>query len=328
VREVIARPVSYPIRGVFRISRGAKTRADVIEVAVRDGEIVGRGECVPYARYGQTLEGVLAQVRAAAQLVADGATIAELQVELPAGPARNAIECAMWDLQARGGGPRSSTLFGPDPEVRPLTTAYTLSLDTPEAMGAAAGCASGFPILKLKLGGEGDVERVRAVRSAAPAARLIADANESWTFEQLTRFAPHLAAAGVELLEQPLPAEADGELTHYHSPVPLSADESCHDRSSLPGLIGKYQCVTVKLDKTGGLTEAAAVLEQARSLGLTTMIGCMVASSLSMAPGLVAAQHARFVHLDGPMLLDRDRVPGLSYLGAEVQPPSAEVWAG
>jgi L-alanine-DL-glutamate epimerase-like enolase superfamily enzyme len=328
VREMTAEQRSYPIRGVFRISRGAKTRADVIEVAIREGDAVGHGECVPYGRYGQTLEGVLAQIHAAARIVADGVTIAELQDELPAGPARNAIECAMWDLQARGGGPRSSSLFGLDQVLRPLTTAYTLSLDTPEAMGAAAAAAASLPILKLKLGGEGDVERVQAVRDAAPGARLIADANESWTAAQLTRFTPRLAELGVELIEQPLPAGADGVLSDYLSPVPLSADESCHDRSSLSALVGKYDCVTVKLDKTGGPTEAAAVLEQARSLGFATMVGCMVASSLSMAPGLVAAQQARFVHLDGPLLLGRDRVPGLRYEGAEVQPAGTELWAG
>lgn len=328
MREVMAELRSYPIRGVFRISRGAKTRADVIEVAIREGDLVGHGECVPYGRYGQTLEGMLAQIRAAARTVADGVTIAELQDELPAGPARNAIECALWDLQARGGGLRSSSLLGPDLDVRPLTTAYTLSLDTPQAMGAAAAAVSSLPILKLKLGGEGDVERVQAVRKAAPAARLIADANESWTAAQLTRFTPLLAESGVELIEQPLPAGQDDILSEYASPVPLSADESCHDRASLTALVGKYDCVTVKLDKTGGPTEAAAVLEQARSLGFATMVGCMVASSLSMAPGLVTAQQAQFVHLDGPLLLSQDRVPGLRYEGAEVQPSDTELWAG
>jgi L-alanine-DL-glutamate epimerase-like enolase superfamily enzyme len=321
---------TYAIRGVFRISRGAKTRSDVIEVEIRDGGLAGRGECVPYPRYGQTLDGVLEQVRAAAPLVADGVSIAELQDELPAGPARNAIECALWDLQARQGGPRCSGLFVTDGSVRPLTTAFTISLDSAQAMAkaAASATASGLPVLKLKLGGEGDIERVRAVRAAAPDARLIADANESWTPGQLAEFTPVLAGLGLELIEQPLPAGDDRPLAGFASPVPLSADEACHDRSSLAALVGKYDYVTVKLDKTGGPTEAAALLAEARRLGFGVMVGCMVASSLSMAPGVLAAQRVPFVHLDGPLLLRQDRDPGLRYDGARVPAPAADVWAG
>jgi L-alanine-DL-glutamate epimerase-like enolase superfamily enzyme len=324
-----AQPLTYAIRGVFRISRGAKTRSDVIEVEIRDGELAGRGECVPYLRYGQTLDGVLEQIRAAAPLVADGVSIAELQDELPAGPARNAIECALWDLQARQGGPRCSDLFVTDGGVRPLTTAFTISLDSPEAMAkvAVTATASGLPVLKLKLGGEGDVERVRAVRAAVPGARLIADANESWTPGQLAEFTPVLANLRLELIEQPLPAGDDGPLSGFASPVPLSADEACHDRSSLAALVGKYDYITVKLDKTGGPTEAAALLAEARRLGFGVMVGCMVASSLSMAPGVLAAQQVPFVHLDGPLLLARDRDPGLRYDGARVPVPAADVWA-
>ncbi|HWD03950.1 MAG TPA: N-acetyl-D-Glu racemase DgcA [Amycolatopsis sp.] len=328
MRELTAEPRTYPIRGVFRISRGEKRTATVIEVAIQDGDRIGRGECVPYARYGQTTEGVLADIGRAAASVAAGATIAELQHTLPAGPARNAIECALWDLQGRAGGPSSLRLFTSTGPAQPVVSAFTLSLDTPEAMGAAAAAAAAMPVLKLKLGGDGDVERVRAVRAAAPRARLVADANESWTPRHLRQVLPALAELGVELLEQPLPAGSDEALRDYAGPVLISADESCHDRSSLPDLAGKYSAITVKLDKTGGPTEAAALLAEARSRGFVTMLGCMVASSLSMAPGVLAAQQADVVHLDGPLLLTRDREPGLRYDGALVHPPTAEVWAG
>jgi L-alanine-DL-glutamate epimerase-like enolase superfamily enzyme len=209
-----------------------------------------------------------------------------------------------------------------------LHTAYTISLDTPERMAAAASEVAGFPLLKLKLGGDGDIERVRAVRDVAPQARIIADANESWSVRQLREFTPPLRELGVELVEQPLPANHDAFLAEFDSPVPLSADESCHDRSSIPGLAGKYDYVTVKLDKTGGLVEALEVLAAAEAAGLRTMVGCMVATSLSMAPGIVAAHNAEVVHLDGPLLLAADREPGLRYDGALVHPPTPEVWHG
>jgi L-alanine-DL-glutamate epimerase-like enolase superfamily enzyme len=328
VRVVAAAVQTFPIRGTFRISRGEKTSATVIEVTIEEDGRTGRGECVPYARYGQSIRGVLAEIDSVTPAIADGIDIDELQKALSPGPARNAVECALWDLRARQGAPTASGLLGPGRALHPLPTAYTISLDTPGRMASAAAEVAGFPLLKLKLGGEGDIERVRAVRDAAGEATLIADANESWSVPQLREFTPRLRELGVELVEQPLPAEHDAFLAEFDSPVPLSADESCHDRSSIPGLVGKYDYVTVKLDKTGGLVEALQVLEAAKAAGLRTMVGCMVATSLSMAPGIIAAHNAEVVHLDGPLLLARDREPGLRYDGALVHPPTPEVWHG
>jgi L-alanine-DL-glutamate epimerase-like enolase superfamily enzyme len=318
----------FPIRGVFRISRGEKTTADVVRVVVGDDGVRGRGECVPYPRYGQSVDGVIAEIESVRPALEGGAGVHDVQDLLPTGPARNAVECALWDLQARAGGRRASGLLPAHAPLRPLVTAFTISLDTPERMAAVAAAAAGraMPLLKLKLGGDGDLDRVRAVRAAAPRARLIADANESWTPEQVGSFAPVLAGLGVELLEQPLPAGSDDALAGYDGPLPLSADESCQDAASVAGLADRYAAVTVKLDKTGGIVGALATLAAARDAGMRTMLGCMVATSLSMAPGLVPAQLAEFVHLDGPLLLARDRHPGLPYDGARVG-PSDEVWA-
>ena len=316
---------SWPIRGTFRISRGAKTAAEVVVVELAEGDALGRGECVPYARYGQSIASTVAAVEELRAALEDGLGRAALQQALPPGAARNAVDAALWDLEAKRAGRPAHELAGLPPPV-PLTTAYTLSLDTPAAMAVAAAAAAGRPLLKLKLGGADDVERVRAVRAAAPAARLMADANEAWTPAMVEMFGPELHALGVELVEQPLPAAEDEALRGLAAAVPLCADESCHDSRTLERLVGLYAFVNVKLDKTGGLTEALRTIERATSLGLGCMVGCMLATSLGMAPALLAAQRARYVDLDGPLLLARDRVPGLRYTGSVVAPPPRELW--
>ena len=326
MRHLTVRRESFPIRGAFRISRGAKTEAQVVVAEIRDGDAVGRGECVPYARYGETLDGVVAAIAARAGAVADGLDGEGLNRVMAAGAARNALDCALWDLQAKLAGRPVWQLAGLAQPPRPVVTAFTLSVDTPEAMAAAARAAADRPLLKLKLTGAGDVERVRAVREAVPSARLIADANEAWTLDQLGAFAPEMAALGVELIEQPLPAAADEGLLGVACPVPLGADESCHGRDGLEALAGLYQVVNIKLDKTGGLTEALRLKAAAEAAGFGIMVGCMVATSLAMAPALLVAQGARLVDLDGPLLLAADRVPGLRYDGAWVHPSEPAVW--
>lgn len=311
---------SFPIRGSFRLSRGAKTAAEVVVAEIAEGNAIGRGEAVPYQRYGETVDGVMAAMAS----LSDRFDRAALLRLLPPGAARNALDCALWDLEARQSGRPAWQLAGLPPP-RPVTTAFTLSLDTPAAMATAA-AGSPWPVLKLKLGGDGDLERVQAVRLAAPTARLWADANEGWTVESLRAMAPHLAALGVELIEQPLPAAADEGLRGWSCPVLLAADESFHTAADLPRLKGLYQVVNVKLDKTGGLTEALTAVAQAKAAGFELMVGCMVGSSLAMAPAVLLATEARFVDLDGPLLLDRDRSPGLRYDGALIYPPGAELW--
>jgi L-alanine-DL-glutamate epimerase-like enolase superfamily enzyme len=318
-REV--RAESFPIAGVFRISRGARTEARVLTVSVEEGGVRGWGECVPYARYGETVESVAAEVEGLPERVSR----AELQGLLPAGAARNAVDCALWDLEAKRAGRRVWELAGlgePGPEV----TAYTLSLDAPEAMRAQAAKNARRPLLKVKLGGEGDMGRLEAVRAGAPGSRIIVDANEGWTPEGYAALAPELLALGVELVEQPLPAGKDDALAEMARPLPVCADESCHDRASLAGLAGKYDVVNVKLDKTGGLTEALALRDAARAAGYGVMVGCMVGTSLAMAPAVLVAQGAAFTDLDGPLLLARDREHGLVYDAGGVHPSTPELW--
>lgn len=330
-RRLIVRRESFPIRGSFRISRGAKTEAQVVvaEVTAGDGPgrgAVGRGECVPYARYGLTVDGVVAALEAMAGAVADGIDRHALLTAMAPGAARNALDCALWDLEAKLSGTPVWRLAGLAAPPQPLVTAYTLSVDTPEAMAAAARAAADKPLLKLKLTGDGDLERVRAVRENAPASRLIVDANEAWTIDHLTRFAPAFAGLGVELIEQPLPDAADDALAGFHSAVPLGADESCHGLDSLEPLKGRYQTINIKLDKTGGLTEALMLKKAAETAGFSVMVGCMVATSLAMAPGVILAQGAPLVDLDGPLLLAQDRIPGLRYEGTTVFPPEPALW--
>ena len=325
-RILTVRRESFPIRGSFRISRGAKTEAEVVVTEIRDGAALGRGECVPYRRYGETLEGVEAALAALGPAVAAGLGREELDRVMPAGAARNALDCALWDLEAKLTGVPVWRLAGLEGPPQPVITAFTLSLDSPEAMAEAALAAAAHPLLKLKLTGDGDLERVRAVRRAVPGARLIADANEGWSLDQLRAFAPELAGLGVELIEQPLPAADDEALAGFTSPVPLGADESCHGRDGLNLLKGRYRVLNIKLDKTGGLTEALRLKRAAEAAGFGVMVGCMVATSLAMAPALLVAQGALLVDLDGPLLLARDRTPGLRYEGARVYPPEPALW--
>ena len=314
----------WPIRGVFAISREAKTEAVVVVAELGDGKAVGRGECVPYRWYGETVEGVAAAIEALRPRLA-GLTRAELQTAMPAGAARNALDCAFWDLEAKRAGRPVHELAGM-PVPHALTTAYTLSLGTPAAMAEAARQVAHRELLKVKLGADGDPERIAAVRAAAPNATLIVDANEGWRADNLARNFAACAEAGVALVEQPLPAGADGLLADVPHPIPVCADESAHTRDSLSMLAGKYDAINVKLDKTGGLTEALALVSEARQRGLDIMVGCMVATSLAMAPAVLLAQNARFVDLDGPLLLARDRENGLVYEGSHVLPPERALW--
>jgi L-alanine-DL-glutamate epimerase-like enolase superfamily enzyme len=314
-------PETFRLAQVFTISRGSRTEARVLTVHVTRGGVTGRGECVPYARYGETPDSVAAQITG---LPAD-ISRADLQAVLPAGAARNAVDCALWDLEAKVTGRRVWDLAGL-PEPGPEITAYTLSLDTPEAMRAQAAKNAHRPLLKIKLGTPDDMPRLEAVRAGAPATRIIVDANEGWTAEVYADLAPHLIRLGVQLVEQPLPAGADDMLGEIARPLPVCADESCHDCASLPGLRGKYDLVNIKLDKTGGLTEALALKRAALAEGYGLMVGCMVGSSLAMAPATLLAQGAAYTDLDGPLLLAEDRDPPLHYDTAGVHPPEPALW--
>jgi L-alanine-DL-glutamate epimerase-like enolase superfamily enzyme len=316
---------TWPIAGQFTISRGAKTEAKVVVAELSQNGLRGRGECVPYARYGESPESVAATLEHMVQSVADGLTRDDLQRAMPAGAARNALDCAYWDLAAKRAGQPSWALAGLA-APHPLTTAFTISLGTPDAMANAARDAGARPLLKIKLGADGDGERIAAIRNAVPQTELIVDANEGWRPDNLAANLDACAKAGVTLVEQPLPADADEPLRGTARPVPVCADESAHDRASLAALIGKYDAVNIKLDKTGGLTEALGMAAEARRLGLDIMAGCMVATSLSMAPAILIAQTARVVDLDGPLLLARDRPDGLVYQGSVVFPPSPALW--
>ena len=315
----------WPIAGAFTIARGAKTEAQVVVAEVTDGVASGRGECVPYARYGETVEGVAAAIEAMRGALAGGLDRNGLQSAMPAGAARNALDCAFWDCEAKRAG-RPVHALADLPEPRGLVTAYTISLGTPEAMAQATGRAATRKLLKIKLGGEGDRARIAAVRAAAPNAELIVDANEAWRPENLAENLSVCAAAGVTLIEQPLPAGDDAALGGIARPIPVCADESVHDQASLSRLVGRYDAVNIKLDKTGGLTEALAMAREAERLGFGLMVGCMVATSLSMAPAMLVAQRARVVDLDGPLLLARDRENGLRYADSLVYPASAALW--
>jgi L-alanine-DL-glutamate epimerase-like enolase superfamily enzyme len=315
----------FPISGGFNISRGAKHEAVVVVATISDAGHRGRGECVPYPRYGESVEGVVAAIEDCRPEIAAGLDRTALQALLPAGAARNALDCALWDLEAKVAGRSAAELAGLAPP-RAVETAFTISLASPEEMAARARDVARYPLLKLKLGGDGDEERLAAIRAAVPTARLIADANEGWRPSNLERLLAAAKAAGVELIEQPLPAGEDGALAHIARIVPICADESVHDRASLRGIAARYDAVNIKLDKAGGLTEALATVSEARRLGLKIMVGCMVATSLAMAPALLLAQDADFVDLDGPLLLERDRVPGLAYTSGTVTPPPAALW--
>lgn len=314
----------FPIAGVFTIARGSKTEAEVITVGISDGINVGWGECVPYKRYGETIEGVLAAIEPLRPSLKAGMGRLELQNALAPGAARNAIDCALWDLEAKTAGLSVAKLLGLEP--KPLETAYTLSLAEPEAMANQARANASRPLLKVKLGGNNDAARIRAVREAAPTSRLILDANEGWTDDNVEENIAAAAALGVTLIEQPLPAGNDDKLRHISRPVPICADESVHAAEDVDALVGLYDAVNIKLDKAGGLTEAIKLRDRARERGLGIMVGCMVGTSLGMAPAVLLAQGADYVDLDGPLLLARDREPGLVYEGSLVSPPDRTLW--
>jgi L-alanine-DL-glutamate epimerase-like enolase superfamily enzyme len=315
----------WPLKEPFVIARGAKTEAEVVVASLAEGDLIGRGEAVPYPRYGESpasvqdeIEGVRAQMEA-------GADRARLQALLPAGAARNALDCALWDLDAKRRGVRAWRLAGVD-RLDPVKTCFTLSLGPPQVMAEAARANAGRPMLKLKIGAADDLDAVRAVREAAPRARLIVDANEALAFEDLVRLTPELARLDVKLLEQPLPADEDEALDGYDSPVPLCADESLHTRAELAAAARRYTVVNVKLDKAGGLTEGLALVAAAKAAGLGLMVGSMVCTSLGAAPAMILAQGAAFVDLDGPLLLARDRSPPLPAVGSLLEPPPPELW--
>lgn len=309
----------FKLAQVFTISRGSRTQAEVLTVTVKGGGFRGIGECVPYARYGETRDSVTAEIEGFSggwDVLAD---------QLPAGAARNALDCAFWDHAAKSAGKRVWDLL--DLEApRPEITAYTLSLDTPDAMQSQAAQNAFRPLLKIKLGTPDDMARLEAVRRGAPDARIIVDANEGWTAEVYADLAPHLIRLGVQMVEQPLPAGQDDMLSEIARPLPVCADESCHDRASLPALRGKYDMVNIKLDKTGGLTEALALKAQAIAEGYGVMVGCMVGSSLAMAPATILAQGVAFTDLDGPLLLAEDRDRPLHFDEKGVHPPAAALW--
>jgi len=314
-------PDVFRLAQVFTISRGSRSEARVLTVRVTRGGVTGRGECVPYARYGETPERVTAQIESLPQDITRDA----LQGALPAGAARNAVDCALWDLQAKQTGRRVWQLADL-PEPVPQITAYTLSLDTPENMRAAAAKHAHRPLLKIKLGTPDDMPRLEAVRAGAPRTRIIIDANEGWTADLYAELAPHLLRLGVAMVEQPLPVGADDMLAEIARPLPVCADESCHDRASLAGLAGKYDMVNIKLDKTGGLTEALALKTAALAQGYGLMVGCMIGSSLAMAPATLLAQGAAFTDLDGPLLLAEDRDHPLRFDQAGIHPPEPGLW--
>jgi len=320
---VNVRAERWPIAGDFTISRGSKAQAEVVVVELAADAYRGWGECVPYGRYGETVAGVMAAIESMRDKLAQGLDRAELQRALPPGAARNALDCALWDLAAKRSGRPVHELAG-RPAPQPVRTAYTISLGTPEAMAAAAR-AAGRSLLKIKLGAPGDPARLNAVRRAAPRAELIVDANEGWSRENLAENFAACVAAGVTLVEQPLPAGDDAALA-VARPVPVCADESVHTRATLPALKAKYDAINIKLDKTGGLTEALALAEEARRLGFALMVGCMVSTSLAIAPAMLVAQDAQVVDLDGPLLLARDRPHGLRYEGSVIHPPSRALW--
>lgn len=320
--RIAAEVEKWPIDGSFVISRGARTEAEVVVAEISDGEHSGRGECVPYRHYGETVEGVVAAIMA---VELDGADRDALQAMLPAGAARNAVDCALWDLQAKQTGVRAAAACG-HPQPRSVETAYTISLGTAASMAEAAARHAHRPLLKLKLGGHGDADRVIAVRNAAPSSRIIVDANEGWSAENFIANLQACADASVVLIEQPLPAGGDEMLRDIEHVVPICADESVHTLADLDGLAGKYDAINIKLDKAGGLTEARKLLLEAGNRGYLIMVGCMLGTSLAMAPAMILAQDADIVDLDGPLLLSRDRSPALTYNGAIVEPPQPALW--
>ncbi|OMH25546.1 N-acetyl-D-Glu racemase DgcA [Motiliproteus sp. MSK22-1] len=323
-RKISISSAAWPIRGAFTISRGSRTEAIVLNVRIEENGIHAQGECVPYLRYGETVDSVTEQIQSIQSALESGMNRTELQTAMAPGAARNAVDAALWDLEAKKSGKRAWELAGVT--MSPATTVYTISLDTPEAMESNTREHSDKPILKLKLGGKGDLERVAAVRRGSPDARIVVDANEAWSKDIYQTLIPVLVKLGVEMIEQPFPADNDEILTELERPIAICADESCHDRNSLAKLVGKYDMINIKLDKTGGLTEALAMKKEAEDLGFDIMAGCMLGSSLAMAPAMVVAQGCKVVDLDAPLLLARDCEPGLVFKGVEIAAPQKELW--
>ena len=327
MRRLTLRIESWPVHGVFRISRGSQTEIIVVTAEIQEGAMLGRGECRPYARYGESPESVIAAIETIRQDLQQGLERDQLGHYLEPGAARNAIDCALWDLAAKKAGQPVWKLAGlQSPQA--LTTAYTLSVDSPENLAVAAESQKWRPLLKLKLAGQDDLQCVAAVRASAPASRLILDANEAWSEHDYETLMPVLFNLGVEMLEQPFPAGADACLASLPRPLPVCADESCHDSNSLDRLTGLYDVVNIKLDKTGGLTEAMQMKALARQRGFEIMIGCMVGTSLAMAPAFLLAQDCRYVDLDGPLLLAQDRQQGFHYAGSQILPLDGTLWGG
>jgi L-Ala-D/L-Glu epimerase len=322
--SIDAREEIWPLRQPFRISRGSRTEAQVVVVTARDGEHIGRGEAVPLARYNQSIASVLAQIESIQR--DKNLNRQSLQDFLPAGAARNALDCALWDLEAKISGERAWELAN-IPIVPEVETSFTISLDTPEKMGAAAKANARLPMLKLKLGGDDpDLARVETVREAASATRLLIDANESWSPEHYQEIVPALKQLGVELIEQPFPAHADEVLETLNHPIPVCADESCHTTTDLSRLGNRYEVVNVKLDKTGGLTEGLRLCERARDSGFKLLIGCMVCTSLGIAPARLLASFANWIDLDGPLLLACDRDHPVPYANGRIGIPPRDLW--
>lgn len=325
LRTLAAAHQRFGLRAPFRIARGVKTTADVIAVTIREGSHEGRGEGVPYPRYGETIEAALADIAAIAPLIERGASRHDLAAAMPAGAARNAVDNALWDLEARRAGTTVAALAG-RPAPTPVASAITIAIDMPDAMGAAAARAASVPLLKVKVDRDGAAAQIAAVRAAAPSPRLIVDPNESWTMAEVVALQGLLVEHRVDLLEQPLPAGADQELAGFASQVPVCADESLHTAEDLDALAGRYAYVNIKLDKTGGLTEALALVDAAGMRGFGLMVGCMVCSSLGIAPALLIAGEAAFVDLDGPLWLSDDRPGGVVDRGGMLSPPAPGFW--
>jgi len=324
--QVTVRSEIWPLADAFKISRGTRTQTEIVVVELNDGTHVGRGECMANPRYDESQESVTAALEAVAPAVENGALDRRaLQDAMPAGAARNALDCALWDIEAKQAGVRAWTLAGLD-DLQTVETAYTISVDTPEVMAQKARANAYRPLLKIKLTGEGDLDRVAAVRENAPNARLIVDANEGWTVDMVEPFSEELKKLHVQMIEQPLPEGDDDMLSEVAHPVPICADESCHTRQDVERMATLYDVVNIKLDKTGGLTEALALRDAARAAGLKIMVGCMISTSLAMAPALLVAQGAAFVDLDGPLLLAEDRDPPLRFEGNIIHPPVPALW--
>jgi L-alanine-DL-glutamate epimerase-like enolase superfamily enzyme len=325
LRKLAIAAEHFPIAGTFTISRGSKTEAHVVVATICDGPFKGRGECVPYARYGESVESVTAALEAMRSFIEDGGDRLALRAAMAPGAARNALDCALIDLEAKTSGRRAYEILGlTAPEA--VTTAFTISLGSVETMAAQATASASRPLLKIKLGGDSDRERITAVRRAAPRSRIIVDANEAWTPEIFPAMMDTCIEAGISLIEQPFQAGADDFLREAKRPVPVCADESAHVTADIARLVGCYDAVNVKLDKTGGLTEALDMIAAAQEEGLIVMVGCMVATSLAMAPAILAAQGVQFADVDGPLLLAHDRMPGLLYAGATAHPPQPDLW--